>query len=108
MHQLPETGYLRLPQIIGQTEVTEEQAARNCRDAEAARVSGKKVSQKPKRARRALPAIVPVCKSQWWAGVAAGKYPQPFRGLGPRITVWRIEDIRALIGKASIEQGARE
>lgn len=39
---------------------------------------------------------IPVSKSTWWAGVKAGRYPQPVK-LGPRITAWRVEDIRALI-----------
>ena len=33
-------------------------------------------------------------------GVKSGRYPLPVK-LGPRITAWRVEDIRALIdGKA--------
>jgi prophage regulatory protein len=38
---------------------------------------------------------VPVSKSTWWAGVKSGRYPQPVK-LGPRITAWRVADIRAL------------
>lgn len=67
MHQLPETGFLRLPQIIGDNKV-----------------------QPP------VPAVVPVCKSTWWAGVKSGRFPSPVK-LGPRTTAWRVEDIRALI-----------
>ena len=90
MHQLPETGYLRLPQIIGHDAVTEEQAAKN-------RQRGKG----PKRARSAIPALIPVKKSTWWAGVRTGRYPQPIRTLGPRITCWSVESIRALIKQAA-------
>lgn len=49
-----------------------------------------------------LPAIIaphgpiPVSKSTWWAGIKDGRYPKPVK-LGPRITAWRVEDIRALI-----------
>ena len=68
MHTLPATGYLRLPQIVGN----------------------------PK-ADPPIPAIFPVSKSTWWAGVRSGRYPQPTRALGERITAWRVEDIRALI-----------
>jgi hypothetical protein len=57
---LPDTGFVRLGQIIG-----------------------------PKRP-------IPVSKSTWWAGIAAGRYPRPVK-LGPKITAWRVEDIRALI-----------
>ncbi|QOY95721.1 AlpA family phage regulatory protein [Massilia sp. UMI-21] len=70
MHQLPETGFLRLPQIIGDNKV-----------------------QPP------VPAVVPVCKSTWWAGVKSGRFPSPVK-LGPRTTAWRVEDIRALISSA--------
>lgn len=39
---------------------------------------------------------IPVSKSTWWAGVKDGRFPRPVK-LGPRITAWRIEDIRRLI-----------
>ncbi len=39
---------------------------------------------------------IPVSKSTWWAGVKSGRYPKPMK-LGPRITAWRVEDIRRLI-----------
>lgn len=38
---------------------------------------------------------IPVSKSTWWQGVKEGRFPQP-RKLGPRTTVWKVEDIRAL------------
>ena len=43
---------------------------------------------------------IPVSKSTWWAGVKDGRFPKPMK-LGPRITVWRVEDIRELIETAS-------
>jgi prophage regulatory protein len=70
MHMLPELGYLRLSQIVGR-------AAR--------------------KGQQAIPAIIPVSRSTWWAGVKSGRYPQPTRMLGARITAWRVEDIRALL-----------
>ena len=39
---------------------------------------------------------IPVSKSTWWAGVKDGRFPQPMK-LGKRVTVWRAEDIHALI-----------
>lgn len=39
---------------------------------------------------------IPVGKSTWWAGVKSGRFPAPVK-LGPRITAWRVEDIRRLI-----------
>ena len=64
---LPETGYLRLRQIIGD----------------------------PK-ADPPVPPLIPVSRSTWWAGVASGRFPQPLK-LSPGVTAWRVEDIRALI-----------
>ena len=58
IQNLPEVGFVRLPQIL---------------------------------------AVIPVCRSTWWAGVRSGRYPQPVRHLGQRITAWRVEDIRRLI-----------
>lgn len=74
MHQLPETGYVRLPQIVGDP--------------------GDPQAKPPK---PPIPAVIPVSKSTWWAGVKSGRYPQPVRTLGVRITAWRVEDIYKLI-----------
>lgn len=38
---------------------------------------------------------IPVSKSTWWQGVKENRFPQPQK-LGPRATVWKAEDIRAL------------
>lgn len=65
--QLPETGFLRLSQIIGRPK-----------------------SMPP------VPPLIPIGKSAWWAGVKSGKYPRPVK-LGARTTAWRVEDIRSLI-----------
>ena len=43
---------------------------------------------------------IPVSKSTWWAGVRTGRFPKPIK-LGRRITVWRVEDIRALIERGA-------
>jgi prophage regulatory protein len=70
MSQLPETGFLRLPQIIGN----------------------------PK-ANPPVPPLIPVKSTAWWVGVKEGRYPAAIK-LSPRVTVWRVEDIRALIKSA--------
>ena len=67
MHSLPETGFVRLPQILGD----------------------------PK-ANPPVAPVIPIGRSAWWAGVKAGRFPQPIK-LGPRTTCWRAEDIRQLI-----------
>lgn len=64
---IPETGYLRLSQIIGN----------------------------PK-ADPPIPPIIPISKSAWWEGCRSGRYPKSQK-LGPRTTCWRVEDILALI-----------
>ena len=44
--------------------------------------------------------VIPVGRSTWWYGVKIGRYPKPCK-LGPGVTAWRVEDIRALIEKLS-------
>jgi prophage regulatory protein len=70
MNTLPETGFLRLPQIIGN----------------------------PK-ANPPIPPLIPVKKTTWWEGVRTGRFPKPVK-LGARTTAWRVEDIRAFIANA--------
>jgi prophage regulatory protein len=66
MTALPETGYVRLSQIIGD-----------------------------KKASPTIPAVIPVSKSTWWNGVKVGRYPKPVKQ-SKRCTTWRVEDIREL------------
>jgi prophage regulatory protein len=42
---------------------------------------------------------LPISRSSWLAGVASGRYPKPVK-LGPRITAWRVSDLRALMDNA--------
>lgn len=69
MIQLPTTGYLRIPHILGDA-----------------------------KANPPIAPLIPVGKSTWWKGVKTGKFPAPIK-LGPRITAWRVEDIMALIAR---------
>jgi prophage regulatory protein len=73
MHQLPQTGYLRITQIIGNPKAVPP-----------------------------IPAVIPVGKSSWWKGVKDGRFPKPVK-LGPRTTAWRVEDIRELIRRLTTE-----
>ncbi|MDL2316915.1 AlpA family phage regulatory protein [Desulfovibrio sp. OttesenSCG-928-A18] len=52
-------------------------------------------------------AVIPVSKSAWWEGCRTGRYPKPIK-LGPRTTVWRAEDITALINHVSSQQQEAE
>lgn len=45
---------------------------------------------------------LPISKSTWWKGVKDGKFPKSTK-LSANVTVWRAEDIRALIDKKSFE-----
>lgn len=67
MSQLPETGFLRLRQILGD----------------------------PK-ANPPIPPIIPVSRSTWHAGVRSGRFPPGIK-LGPRMKVWSVETIRQLL-----------
>lgn len=39
---------------------------------------------------------IPIGKSSWWAGVGEGRFPRSYK-IGPRTTVWKVEDIRSFI-----------
>ena len=40
--------------------------------------------------------IIPVSKSVWWEGCKTGRFPKPIK-LSERTTVWKAEDIAALV-----------
>ncbi len=67
MRGLPETGFLRLKQIIGD-----------------------------RNANPPIPPIIPIGRSSWWDGIKKGRFPKPVK-LGPHTTAWKAEDIRALV-----------
>ncbi len=48
--------------------------------------------------------VFPIGKSTWWAGVRIGKFPAPIR-LGARLSVWRVQDIRALLDSVGASSG---
>lgn len=81
--RIPETGFLRLRQIIGSP--------------------GKPDATPPV---PASPGLIPVKKSTWWAGVRDGRYPPAIK-LSPGVTVWRVEDILALIERAAADASDR-
>lgn len=73
-HGLPTTGFLRLKQIIGE--------------------KNKDGGQPP---------LIPVSRTTWFNGVKSGRFPAPVRGCGGRISLYRVEDIRALLRRLSGE-----
>ena len=68
-YQLPATGFLRLPQILGNP-----------------------LAKPP------VPPLIPVGRSTWWAGVKTGRFPKAVK-LSANITAWRAEEIRQLIDR---------
>lgn len=66
-HTLPDTGYLRLKQILGDPNSTPPTSA-----------------------------IIPISPSNWWNGVKEGRYPRPVK-LSQNTTAWRVSDIRDLM-----------
>lgn len=72
---LPETGFVRLPQIIGSRKTNPP-------------------TEGP----------IPISPSTWWLGVREGRYPKPVK-LSAHTTAWRVEDIRELIRELAGQAG---
>ncbi|QSX75747.1 AlpA family phage regulatory protein [Lysobacter arenosi] len=70
---LADSAFLRLPQIIGDAKATPP-----------------------------IPPLIPVSRSTFWAGVKAGRFPQPVK-LSPGVTVWRAADLMRYIADAGKE-----
>ena len=51
-----------------------------------------------KKARPPIPALIPVSKTTWWAGIKSGIYPPAIK-LSPRVCVWKASEIQALINQ---------
>jgi len=51
--------------------------------------------------------FIPVSASTWWEGCKTGRFPKPIK-LGRRTTVWRAEDIHALIQELGLDQEGAE
>lgn len=68
---LPKAGLARLEQIIGD-----------------------------RKADPPIPALVPVSKSTWWAGVRSGRFP-PAVKVTPGVSAWRWADVGALLDALS-------
>lgn len=66
---LPQTGFLRLWQILGNPNAVPP-----------------------------IPALIPVSRTTFLNGVKSGKYPKPVK-LGERTTAWTVESIRVLIAE---------
>lgn len=69
---IPETGYLRLAQILGD-----------------------------QNADPPIPPLIPISRSSWFAGVKIGRFPKPLKIFGPRVAVYKVEDIRKLLEASS-------
>jgi len=74
---IPETGFVRLTQILGD----------------------------PK-AEPPIVGVIPVGKTVWWEGVKSGRFPKSVK-LSANCTAWRAEDIHALIKRITDESLVR-
>ena len=72
LNPLPESGYIRLSQLIGD------------------------LGADPP-----IPPIIPVGKSSIWAWVKAGRFPEPVK-LGPRVTAWDVRLIRKFLDEHAV------
>ena len=76
-NSLPETGFLRISEIV---------------------------NVPAKGNRPAKKGLIPVSAATWWRGVGT-RYPKPTKALGPNITAWAVEDLRTLIETARAHGG---
>jgi prophage regulatory protein len=51
-----------------------------------------------------VPIIVPVGHATFWRMVKDGRFPAPVK-LGPKVTAWRAEDVRAWIANPGMAAG---
>jgi len=49
--------------------------------------------------------VLGIGKTTFWEGIKTGRFPAPIK-LGPRTSVWKVEDIRSLISRIA-ENGRR-
>jgi len=49
--------------------------------------------------------VLGIGKTTFWEGIKTGRFPAPIK-LGPRTSVWKVEDIRNLISRIA-ENGRR-
>jgi predicted DNA-binding transcriptional regulator AlpA len=45
----------------------------------------------------AIPAMIPISRATWYAGVKSGLFPKPIKH--GRIAMWRLEDIRVVVAE---------
>lgn len=50
--------------------------------------------------------LIPVSKATWWNGCRSGLFPKPYK-LAPRITAWKVSDIRNCIDKFTFTDTAQ-
>ena len=79
-NKLPETGFVRLSQILGD----------------------------PK-ADPPIKPLIPISRTTWWQGVREGRFPKPSKQFGCKIAAYRVEDVQALLdGEFSTETGGEK
>ncbi len=59
------------------------------------------VSQIVRNPKSDIPALIPISRSSWFAGVKSGKYPPPDVRLGARTVCWKLSTIARFIEQSS-------
>lgn len=96
-------GYLRLHQIIGQQEVTPEDAARNRELARSNKSKTMQIKVGPQSPRPFIQPLVPWSKSKLWDAVKKGEFPAPVK-LSERTTAWTVESVMDFLTSKQISR----
>lgn len=83
-------GYIRQADLIGEPQVTPEQAEAN-----------RQAGRAPVRPRAGRPGMVPFSSATLWRKVKSGEFPAPVK-LSDRVTAWRAQDVHAWMNSFSV------
>ena len=76
-------GYIRQADLIGEAQVSQEQAEAN-----------RRAGRAPVRPRTGRPGLLPFSSATLWRKVKSGDFPAPVK-LSERVTAWKIQDVYA-------------
>lgn len=64
------------------------------------------LGRKAAKGRPSVLGVIPVSRTTWYAGVKAGRFPQPLKHGGT--AMWRVDEIQALIARLRREQASSD
>lgn len=50
--------------------------------------------------KRDIPALIPLSKTTWYAGINSGRFPKPIK-FSRRVSLWRLSDIQRVLDEIS-------